>query len=588
MERATRSPCRKALVLGDPGGDIESFLSVIRSLGRGGIEVHVGWCPPDIDALWSRYVARVHELPTYAPDDEDWNTALIDRMDREAFDLVIPCTDPSLIPLQMHRSELETHGRIYLLSDEAFRIVSDKLEANVLARSVGLRLPRECVVERLEQIEQVRGELRLPLVIKPQWSYDRVSVGTRRGVRFVDSWEDLGPTLREMLSIGPVAAQEFFVGHGAGVELLLCKGEPLLEFQHLRLHEPPRGGAGTYRQSMPLTPELRDAAVALLGPLRYTGVAMVEFKVNPKTGEWVFIEVNGRFWGSLPLAVAAGADFPLALFQLLVEGRREFRRNYRVGLRCRNWRNDRWWLTGNLRSRWSDPSLSTTPLWKVGLEALTGVVTLRERSDTFALDDPWPAVAELRSIARDTWRSLSKRIDRVWLQSVPARRRSERRARAALRDARSILFVCMGNICRSPFAQHFARHCLPADRVIRSAGYHPEARRCCPELAIAGAAPWAVDLRDHRSQVVTDDLVRAAEAVFVFDDQNYRRIREEYPSALPRLHFIGALNHQGPLFIEDPYGSDPSAFERAYRAIATALRAGSCSSPGPGSGSPAR
>jgi predicted ATP-grasp superfamily ATP-dependent carboligase len=256
-------------------------------------------------------------------------------------------------------------------------------------------------VERLDQIDQIRSELRLPVVLKPQWSYDRVSVGNRRSVQFVDNWEKLEQSLRELLSLGPVAAQEFFRGRGAGVELLLCEGEPLLEFQHLRLHEPPRGGAGTYRQSMSLTPELRDAAVALLRPLRYTGVAMVEFKVNSKTGEWVFIEVNGRFWGSLPLAVAAGADFPLALFQLLVEGRREFRRDYRVGLRCRNWREDLWWLISNLRSRRSDPSLPTTPLWQVGLEALTGLVTLRERSDTFALDDPGPAVAELRLIARD-------------------------------------------------------------------------------------------------------------------------------------------------------------------------------------------
>ena len=216
----------------------------------------------------------------------------------------------------------------------------------------------------------------------------------------MDAWEDLAQALSEMLSLGPVAAQEFFRGRGVGVELLLAEGEPLLEFQHIRLHEPPRGGAGTYRQSVALMPELRDAAVALLQPMRYTGVAMVEFKVNTETGEWVFIEVNGRFWGSLPLAVAAGADFPMALFQLLVEGRREFCRSYKVGLRSRNWRNDRWWFISNLRSRRSDPSLLTIPLWKIGLEAISGVVTLKERSDTFALDDPLPAVAELRFMAR--------------------------------------------------------------------------------------------------------------------------------------------------------------------------------------------
>ncbi len=518
-------PRRKVLVLGDPTGDIRSFLGVIRSLGRGGIDVHAAWCPSDSVALRSRYVACRHEVATYRPDDDRWKVELIDLLKREAFDLVIPCTDPSLIPLQLHRSELEPRGRMYLLSDEAFRIVSDKLAANALARSLGLRLARELVVEHRAQSDQVASELGLPVVLKPRWSYDRLSVGARRSVQFADTREQLDWALKEMLAFGPVTAQEVFEGRGVGVELLLADGEPLLEFQHVRLHEPTRGGAGSYQQSQVLTPELRDAAVALLAPSRYTGVAMVEFKVNPRTSEWIFIEVNGRFWGSLPLALAAGADFPLSLFQLLVEGRRDFHRNYRVGVRCRNWRDDRWWLINNVRDRWNSPHLPTIPLWKVGLEALAGLVTVQERSDTLALDDPRPAVAELGRITQDNWRSVTRLANRACLHIPLVRRRSELRARTSLCAARSIVFVCLGNICRSPFAEHFARQYLGADCTIRSAGYFPEALRSCPELAIAQASLRGVDLRNHRSQVLSADLVAKSEAIFVFDEQNYRHMR---------------------------------------------------------------
>jgi protein-tyrosine-phosphatase/predicted ATP-grasp superfamily ATP-dependent carboligase len=562
---------RKALVLGD---DIRSFLSVIRSLGRGGIEVHIGWHPPDSEALWSRYVAQAHALPPYDAADPSWKRALVELMDRHAFDLVVPCSDPSLFPLQKHRAEFEPHGKIALLSDEAFRVVTDKTEANALARSLGLRLPREVPVERLDQAGQVRSELKLPVALKPQSSFDRESVGARRAVRFVKRWEDLESALREMLPEGPVAAQEYFRGRGCGVELLLADGEPLLEFQHLRLYEPPWGGAGPYRQSVTLMPELRDAAVRLLRELRYTGVAMVEFKLNTETGDWVFIEVNGRFWGSLPLAVAAGADFPLALFQFLVEGRRDFPKHYRVGLRCRNWKLMRWWLTTNLRVRRQEPELPTVPLWKVGADALGSLATFRERSDTFTLDDPGPALSELRSIVREAWKPVAKRAQRKWLKSAPVRKRMEQKARAALHDARSILFVCYGNICRSPFAEHLARQYLPADRVIRSAGSYPRAQRCCPELAVNTAAIWGIDLRTHRSQVLTDDIVHSADAVFVFDEHNYLQMRQRHPSTRASLHFVGALDRQGPLFIEDPYGSDLSLFERSYRQIEAALKAG--------------
>ena len=97
-------------------------------------------------------------------------------------------------------------------------------------------------------------------------------------------------------------------------------------FQHERLHEPPEGGGGTYRKSVPLSPELLKATRRLMKELRYTGVAMAEFKVNPRTGGWVLIEINGRFWGSLPLTIAAGADFPRYLYELMVHGRTGFPR----------------------------------------------------------------------------------------------------------------------------------------------------------------------------------------------------------------------------------------------------------------------
>ncbi len=561
---------RKALVLGD---DIRSLIAVIRSLGRGGVEVHMAWHPPDSEALRSRYVAHAHSLPAYDRDDDRWISALIELMDRERFDLVIPCSDPMLVPLQIHRAELEPHGRIYLLDDKAFDVVSNKFLASEVAHSLGIPVPRELVVRRLDESGRVREEFDLPVVLKPQWSYDLDMVGPRRGVQQIDSWSQLDPTLKEMLAAGPVAVQQYVRGGGVGVELLLEDGKPLLEFQHQRLHEPPLGGAGPYRQSMSLTPKLRDAAVALLGSLHYTGVAMVEFKVDPQTGSWAFIEVNGRFWGSLPLAIAAGADFPMALFQLLVEGRRDFPRRYRVGLCCRNWRGERWWLSNNLRARWSGRGLHTIPLHRVVSEALVNVATLRERSDTFAWDDPRPALAELKLIARDMAQSVHRRLHRLYLQSPPMRRGLEKRARDALSTASSVLFVCLGNICRSPFAEHFARQCFPPECFVRSAGYYPKAGRPCPEPAITSAATWSVDLHTHRSQILTETLLREAQVVFVFDEQNYRRLTADNPSVRSRVHFVGALNRDGPLFIADPYGSDTTYFKETYRHIVEAISA---------------
>lgn len=560
---------RKALVLGD---GTRSFLSVIRSLGRGGVEVHVAWHSADSAALRSRYITAAHELPSHRPDDGGWKAALIDLMERERFDLVLPCTDPALIPLQEHRSDLEPHGRIYLLNDEAFAITSDKFRTNALARAAGVRVPREVVVTRLEEAGRVRSVLSPPVVLKPQSSHDPRRVGPRREVRKAYSWDEFENHLAAMIGAGPVAVQENLPGVGVGVELLLKDGRPLLEFQHVRLHEPLHGGGSSYRMGHPVTPALRQAALAILGPLLYTGVAMAEFKVDPATGDWALIEVNGRFWGSLPLAIASGVDFPMALFQLLVEGRAEFPRGYRTGLCCRNWSADLWWQWANLRADRSDPYLATRPLGRVALETCRNLLSLRERSDTLTRDDPAPGLAEVHELAGEAIRTVRRKFVLRRLNTVAARRRQQRHARAALAGAGSILFVCHGNICRSPFAAELARGHLPTARLIRSAGYFPRAGRSSPDVATEAATRWGVDLSCHRSATLSAELVREFDAIFVFDFENYERLMSVYGAPPGRVHFLGALRPEGPLLIDDPFGGGPADFERVYAQIADAIR----------------
>ena len=88
----------KVLVL---GSDTRAFLTVIRSLGRSGKEVHVAWNARDSVAIHSKYVHTTHALSR--PPSEGWQAELKALLDREQFDLVIPCNDPSILPLHDNR-----------------------------------------------------------------------------------------------------------------------------------------------------------------------------------------------------------------------------------------------------------------------------------------------------------------------------------------------------------------------------------------------------------------------------------------------------------------------------------------------------
>ncbi len=397
----SRAKSGNVLVLGD---DTRMVLAIARSLGRRGLRVDVGWCPDDNPALWSRYVARTHDLPLYERGDNAWKLALCRLLESEAFDLVVPATEAAAYVLQKHRDQLAGEDRIYLLSDQAFRVVSDKLSTYRLAESLGIPYPNTRLLESDTVPEEMLRGLSFPVIAKPSSSVRNSDQMGKHFVAKVHTTEELQAYVQFLSRRGAeVLLQEHVEGTGVGVEVLADRGQVLLAFQHERLHET-TGHGGTYRKSTGVRPDLLAAVAKLMEALSYTGVAMVEFRVQRDTGAWRLLEINGRFWGSLPLAVAAGADFPYYLYQLLVEGRRRFPQQFRTGVRSRSLSYDlRWfwrWLRGKGRDSRTEKKSSLG--WTVNKASrlqvareLIRALTLRDHVDTFAWDDPRPMLREI-------------------------------------------------------------------------------------------------------------------------------------------------------------------------------------------------
>jgi predicted ATP-grasp superfamily ATP-dependent carboligase len=126
-------------------------------------------------------------------------------------------------------------------------------------------------------------------------------------------------------------------GCGAGVNTLWHEGRPLVWFCHQRLREIDlRGGRSTAAISVAPDPRMVESAYRMLSALRWHGVAMVEFKRDEASGAYWLLEINGRFWGSLPLALAAGVDFPYYLYQLAIDDTPRPPATYPVGVMARD------------------------------------------------------------------------------------------------------------------------------------------------------------------------------------------------------------------------------------------------------------
>jgi protein-tyrosine phosphatase len=134
-----------------------------------------------------------------------------------------------------------------------------------------------------------------------------------------------------------------------------------------------------------------------------------------------------------------------------------------------------------------------------------------------------------------------------------------------------ILFLCYGNICRSPFAERYAQATFPGRVHAASAGVFPTDGRPSPEAAQAAARRFGISLGDHASRIVTPTMLRDADVIFVFDARNHLHVRERGRAHLDKTYYLSDLDLSEPVQVADPWGEDAEAFVRTYRRIKEAL-----------------
>jgi protein-tyrosine phosphatase len=148
---------------------------------------------------------------------------------------------------------------------------------------------------------------------------------------------------------------------------------------------------------------------------------------------------------------------------------------------------------------------------------------------------------------------------------------------------RSALFVCKGNICRSPFASELARR-LASEMGWRgvgfeSAGITPSREGKCPDEAVTAAALHGVDLRSHRPVALNQTLGQQFDVLVVMDAEQFVYLRQRWPFWRDKIVLLARFDPaggNGPYLrcnIVDPYGKSPKKFEECYVRLERSVRA---------------
>jgi protein-tyrosine-phosphatase/predicted ATP-grasp superfamily ATP-dependent carboligase len=544
-------------------------VGIARSLAQHGLIVDIAefrtqWQQP----IRSKAIRKIHKLPHFDSDPEEFRETMLRLVDSEQYDMLIPTTDEALAAVCRIYDDLA--GRVYpgCPSPATVRKALDKVVTLRIARECGLRVPLEYRFGSVEELRRRREEIVFPLVAK---AADRGADVTTH-VRYLHTFEELEASYREGRLGTDTLLQEYCAGDGVGIEILMWNGRPQVVFQHRRWREyPPSGGVSVLAEAQKPDPGLLDQSIRLLNALSWQGVAMVEFKVDSANGRWWLMEVNGRYWGSLPLALNAGVPFPYCEWMVAHGLTLPAPPAYSAGAKTV-------WRFGSLQvllqtiKQWRRNRLSARPL-RAAADFLSSLFSLTPDA-VWNWNDLRGSIQEYRLFFRASLLKLplapplwkSAQIGRAHGVGVGFQYLCQRFKRALgarrpappdLENVREVLFVCAGNIIRSALAEAMLRDLLPKDSSIRvrSAGVLATQGLPADARAATAARQLGFSLGRHRSTPLSEALAHECDLIVVMDDLNRSVLAHRFPAAVPRTHLLAEAfpEAETPSEINDPY-----------------------------------
>ncbi|GGF65619.1 arsenate reductase/protein-tyrosine-phosphatase family protein [Alteromonas lipolytica] len=565
-----------ALVLGE---DTRSFLSVIRSLGEMGIKVDVVCYDKTSPALKSKWINHAWHFNYQAYRIEEWIECVIESINSNHYDLVIPCDERAIYPLISHREKINSQTKLALPNKEVRDNLFDKHLTKKLATECNVRVARgELIYLADNSYEDLSRDFTDKFVIKPTESFNEDKLSSRNKVAIISNRNEYDHYIKHADVKGQqFLVEEYFSGTGEGVSLFACKGKVQFLFAHTRVNEPRSGGGSSYRKAIPVDPGMAQACIAICEKTRYDGVGMFEFKKNYVTDEWILIEVNARFWGSLPLAIHAGIDFPRYYAQYLLGDytlRDTPSANYNLNAYARSFTSDIYDTRAEMQFlAKNDGQLSSITNTLKRLASFARVIT-NEKIDSYSKQDPAPFREEFKQLLNAT--VLDKLHGKFVKENQEHHMLALQRVLYTLEGTGRLVFVCYGNIMRSPLAAAFAKIFISnthLDFTVDSYGFHQNEKRPSPVECITMAAQLGIDLELHRSKLLLQQDLSDNDIVFIFDQKNQSNIDKYYDieHVFNLAHFIppGLGYHEQ---IDDPYGGGEAAVKHCYHLIIEALK----------------
>ncbi len=308
-------PAGGAIVI---GGNYRA-LGIVRSLGRQGIPV---WVLTDEHRLaaYSRYATRSLVWPQGEAHQLEFLYELCARHGLGGW-VLFPSGDEDAGVIAKHHAILSQQFRMTVPPWETLCFSYDKRLTHQLAAGLGVAIPLTLYPRNQAEVESLDCEF--PVILKPAFKEGFNAFVHAKAWRVTNRDELKAGYMRACALVPPeiIMVQELIPGGGEtqySYAALAERGRPLVSLVARRTRQYPVdfGRASTFVESVD-EPEVEKASLALLAALDYTGLIEVEFKRDPRDGQYKLLDINPRIWGWHTLGRRFGGDFPYLLWQLL-------------------------------------------------------------------------------------------------------------------------------------------------------------------------------------------------------------------------------------------------------------------------------
>jgi len=346
---------------------LRSSLAIIRSLGKHNMKITAGSETKSAIGLFSKYTSEkiIYPNPRTSPD--AFLKYLLTIVKKDNYDCIIPSHTYTVFLLSKYRDVFSDYVKLVPPDFEVFYNAYNKKKLIQIAIENGVACPKTYFSDNLDEI--VSTVQQYPVVVKSSRHHNV-------GIAICDTESDLRENYANMIGkYGPCIVQEFIPNGGEfGVYALFdFNSEPIALTVQKRIRTLYHyGGASTLRETVK-DKECTQIALNLLKKIRWSGVAMVEFKIDARDKTLKLMEINPRFWGSLQLSILSGVDFPYLLYQLMAQDNPPRNLNYKEGIKCS-------WLLGDITKNSNK------------LDVIMDFFRTNIHYDIISLNDPIPGV----------------------------------------------------------------------------------------------------------------------------------------------------------------------------------------------------